>query len=134
MTTSGYSVPQPASSSPWVAPRVDAPVQATVVVPGSKSLTNRKLVLAALSDGPSTLSQGELDRVASHFAPPAYAALPDEDAGFSAALGSTPAASLPHLRVSTVFVEKAGTFTHTSERPVAFHDSISCGRSASSVS
>lgn len=56
MTTSGYSLPLSASSSPWVAPRVDTPVHATVVVPGSKSLTNRKLVLAALSDAPSTLT------------------------------------------------------------------------------
>lgn len=56
MTTTGYSLRQPASSSPWAAPRVDGPVQATITVPGSKSLTNRKLVLAALSDGPSTLS------------------------------------------------------------------------------
>ncbi len=56
MTTTGYSLPQPASSSPWAAPFVDAPVQATVAMPGSKSLTNRKLVLAALADAPSTLS------------------------------------------------------------------------------
>lgn len=56
MTTTGYSLTQPASSSPWAAPLADAPVQATVAVPSSKSLTNRKLVLAALSDAPSTLS------------------------------------------------------------------------------
>ncbi|WP_417068131.1 nitrite/sulfite reductase [Niveibacterium terrae] len=37
-------------------------------------------------DGPSTLSQTELDRVARHFAPPAYETLADEDAGFTAAL------------------------------------------------
>lgn len=56
MTTTGYSLTQPASSSPWAAPLADAPVQATVAVPSSKSLTNRKLVLAALADGPSTLT------------------------------------------------------------------------------
>lgn len=56
MTTTGYSHPHPAASSPWAAPRVDEPVHATVVVPGSKSLTNRKLVLAALADAPSTLT------------------------------------------------------------------------------
>lgn len=39
----------------WLAPHTDAPVDATVVVPGSKSLTNRYLVLAALADGPATL-------------------------------------------------------------------------------
>ena len=37
----------------WPAPRWESPVDATVRVPGSKSLTNRLLVLAALADGPS---------------------------------------------------------------------------------
>src|SRR5256712_945611 len=32
------------------------PVQATITVPGSKSITNRALVLAALADGESVLS------------------------------------------------------------------------------
>jgi 3-phosphoshikimate 1-carboxyvinyltransferase len=35
---------------------VPEPVHATVSLPGSKSITNRALVLAALADGPSTLS------------------------------------------------------------------------------
>ncbi|XVV02958.1 3-phosphoshikimate 1-carboxyvinyltransferase [Actinosynnema sp. CA-248983] len=39
----------------WSAPTADGPVHATVPVPGSKSITNRALVLAALADGPSTL-------------------------------------------------------------------------------
>ena len=39
----------------WLAPTADSPLDATVVVPGSKSLTNRYLVLAALADGPVTL-------------------------------------------------------------------------------
>ncbi|MDN5763623.1 MAG: 3-phosphoshikimate 1-carboxyvinyltransferase [Microlunatus sp.] len=34
------------------------PVEATVTVPGSKSQTNRALVLAALSSGPSTIANG----------------------------------------------------------------------------
>lgn len=55
MTATGYSLSTPASSS-WVAPHGDRPVQAAVAVPGSKSLTNRKLVLAALADSPSTLT------------------------------------------------------------------------------
>jgi 3-phosphoshikimate 1-carboxyvinyltransferase len=41
--------------SHWPAPFADGPVDATVTVPGSKSLTNRYLVLAALADGPSRL-------------------------------------------------------------------------------
>ena len=40
----------------WLAPRALGPVRATVAVPGSKSLTNRFLVLAALADGPSRLA------------------------------------------------------------------------------
>ncbi len=39
----------------WPAPHADAPVQATVSLPGSKSITNRALVLAALADGPSSI-------------------------------------------------------------------------------
>ena len=39
----------------WPAPFASRPVDATVTVPGSKSLTNRYLVLAALADGPSRL-------------------------------------------------------------------------------
>lgn len=46
----------PAGGGPhWRAPFADRPVDATVTVPGSKSLTNRYLVLAALADGPSRL-------------------------------------------------------------------------------
>lgn len=40
---------------PWPAPRATSPVHATVSLPGSKSLTNRALVLAALADAPSVV-------------------------------------------------------------------------------
>jgi 3-phosphoshikimate 1-carboxyvinyltransferase len=40
---------------PWPAPRALAPVDVTVSLPGSKSITNRALVLAALADGPSVV-------------------------------------------------------------------------------
>ena len=40
---------------PWLAPTASGPLSATVALPGSKSLTNRELVLSALADGPSTL-------------------------------------------------------------------------------
>jgi 3-phosphoshikimate 1-carboxyvinyltransferase len=43
------------SPRPWSAPTAVAPVTATVAVPGSKSLTNRELILAAIADGPSTI-------------------------------------------------------------------------------
>ncbi|KEI43185.1 3-phosphoshikimate 1-carboxyvinyltransferase [Saccharopolyspora rectivirgula] len=39
----------------WPAPVASGAVRATVTVPGSKSITNRALVLAALADGPSVL-------------------------------------------------------------------------------
>lgn len=41
----------------WAAPRVKGPIRATVTLPGSKSLTNRLLLLAALADGPSRISR-----------------------------------------------------------------------------
>jgi 3-phosphoshikimate 1-carboxyvinyltransferase len=40
---------------PWPAPRARHPVDAVVSLPGSKSLTNRALVLAALADAPSVV-------------------------------------------------------------------------------
>jgi 3-phosphoshikimate 1-carboxyvinyltransferase len=43
----------PGTPDPWPAPHAHGPVRASVRLPGSKSLTNRALVLAALSDGPS---------------------------------------------------------------------------------
>lgn len=42
-------------TQPWVAPVSATPVHATVSIPGSKSITNRALVLAALADGPSAV-------------------------------------------------------------------------------
>ncbi len=44
-----------ASGGPWQAPVAAGPLAARLTLPGSKSLTNRELVLAALADGPSTL-------------------------------------------------------------------------------
>ena len=42
-------------TEPWPAPRARHPVDAVVSLPGSKSLTNRALVLAAIADGPSVV-------------------------------------------------------------------------------
>ena len=39
----------------WAAPLAPGPLSATLSLPGSKSLTNRELVLAALAEGPSTI-------------------------------------------------------------------------------
>ena len=40
---------------PWRAPTATGPLSATLELPGSKSLTNRELVLSALADSPSLL-------------------------------------------------------------------------------
>lgn len=45
----------PSSSGDWPAPRATGPLAARVSLPGSKSLTNRELVLSALANGPSLL-------------------------------------------------------------------------------
>ncbi len=56
VTPSATAPARPADGGPhWPAPFAARPVDATVTVPGSKSLTNRYLVLAALADGPSRL-------------------------------------------------------------------------------
>src|SRR5699024_8473129 len=48
--------------SNWNAPVAAGPVDAEVTVPGSKSLTNRALVLAALAEGPAgPLGDGDAD-------------------------------------------------------------------------
>ncbi len=41
--------------SPWQAPFATAPVAARIAIPGSKSITNRAVLLAALADEPSTI-------------------------------------------------------------------------------
>jgi len=48
-----------ATTHDWLVPRAAGPVRALVRLPGSKSMTNRALILAALSDGP-TLINGPL--------------------------------------------------------------------------
>ena len=47
-------------SAPWPAPLAASPVDATVEVPGSKSITARALYLAAVADSPSVI-RGALD-------------------------------------------------------------------------
>ncbi|MET7276745.1 3-phosphoshikimate 1-carboxyvinyltransferase [Kribbella sp. NPDC005582] len=40
----------------WAAPRAEGPVSGRITVPGSKSISNRALILAAIADGPSHLT------------------------------------------------------------------------------
>jgi 3-phosphoshikimate 1-carboxyvinyltransferase len=39
----------------WPAPPADRPVDAVLTLPGSKSVTNRALIIAALAEAPSVL-------------------------------------------------------------------------------
>ncbi|MCE0486338.1 3-phosphoshikimate 1-carboxyvinyltransferase [Ornithinimicrobium sediminis] len=52
----------PQSAAAWAAPATRDPVHGTVRVPGSKSLTNRYLVLAAVAAGPTTLHRPLVSR------------------------------------------------------------------------
>ncbi len=54
MTTLDVAVPT-SVPDPWPAPRVHDPVDLRISLPGSKSLTNRALILAAIADGPSVV-------------------------------------------------------------------------------
>ena len=57
MTSPSLGSPaRPAPGDAWAAPTAAGALRATVDVPGSKSLTNRHLVVATLADGPSTIS------------------------------------------------------------------------------
>ncbi len=47
---------------PWPAPSAEEPIRATVTVPGSKSATNRALILAALATGSSVITGGLVAR------------------------------------------------------------------------
>jgi len=53
--TSAMTAELPDAAPLWEAPVVAGPLDATVEIPGSKSLTNRLLVLAAIAEGPGTL-------------------------------------------------------------------------------
>ncbi|PCE14906.1 3-phosphoshikimate 1-carboxyvinyltransferase [Microbacterium sp. SZ1] len=53
MSANRYS-PSPAQGS-YAAPTTADPVRATLTIPGSKSLTNRELIIAAIADGPGRL-------------------------------------------------------------------------------
>src|SRR5262249_60613479 len=46
----------PAAQQDWLAPKARGPVRALVRLPGSKSMTNRALALAALSDRPTLIT------------------------------------------------------------------------------
>src|SRR5215467_6050686 len=52
------SHPPPGQAGPrWPPPAAAGPVRASLTLPGSKSMTNRALVLAALADGPGAITR-----------------------------------------------------------------------------
>ncbi len=55
MTADGYSPRATSRAGRWDAPGAQQSLSATLTLPGSKSLTGRELVLAALADGPGRL-------------------------------------------------------------------------------
>ncbi|MEY4349563.1 MAG: hypothetical protein RL719_860, partial [Actinomycetota bacterium] len=57
MTLSMYSEAQN-----WSAPQPQGPLNAEITLPGSKSLTNRELVLSALAATPTTLHEPLISR------------------------------------------------------------------------
>jgi 3-phosphoshikimate 1-carboxyvinyltransferase len=76
-------------NQPWSAPSATGPVRATVAVPGSKSITNRALLLAALSERGGTLT-GALRSRDSRLMIDALRALgvPVDDSGDQVVVGS----------------------------------------------
>ncbi|WP_282780992.1 MULTISPECIES: 3-phosphoshikimate 1-carboxyvinyltransferase [unclassified Nocardia] len=89
----------------WPAPHVDVPVHATVTLPGSKSITNRALILAALADRPSTIT-GALRSRDTNLMIDALRALGVAVEGDADTLAVTPAAE---LGAATVDCGLAGT-------------------------
>lgn len=58
MSADGYSPTEPgpaADRGEYAAPTSPGPPRATLTIPGSKSITNRELVLAAIAEGPSRI-------------------------------------------------------------------------------
>lgn len=51
----GERAPETGGDEGWAAPTATGPLDARLQLPGSKSLTNRELVLAALADGPGRI-------------------------------------------------------------------------------
>ncbi|MEV5650452.1 3-phosphoshikimate 1-carboxyvinyltransferase [Nocardia sp. NPDC052254] len=89
----------------WPAPHIDHAVHATVTLPGSKSITNRALILAALADRPATIS-GALRSRDTELMIAALRAMGTAITGDADVLAVTPA---EHLHNATVDCGLAGT-------------------------
>ena len=89
------------TQSLWPAPLASAPLAATITVPGSKSLTNRALPLAALADEPTTVRGALRSR--------------DTDLMIAA------------LRALGTGIESDGGTLHITPRPVVGGTAVDCG-------
>jgi 3-phosphoshikimate 1-carboxyvinyltransferase len=94
-------------SGRWKAPSADGPVRARLRLPGSKSITNRALVLAALSSSPSVI-RGPLTARDTSLATAALRRMGIEISSSGTDLGVSPRALPPEPAVS-VDVGNAGT-------------------------
>jgi len=90
----------------WPAPRPTDTVDRVVSLPGSKSLTNRALVLAAISDGPSVVRRPLRSRDTRHLVgevlPPPVDIVVDPDAELverDQRAGTSAATHLQHARL-----------------------------------
>jgi 3-phosphoshikimate 1-carboxyvinyltransferase len=100
------------TQEPWAAPTATAPVRGTVSVPGSKSVTNRALVLAALgTDGATRQVRGAARSRDTALMTGALAALGAEVATIEGRAGTVDVAitAPPHFRAATVDCGLAGT-------------------------
>ncbi|MCI0688682.1 MAG: 3-phosphoshikimate 1-carboxyvinyltransferase [Sporichthyaceae bacterium] len=114
----------------WRAPVATAPVDAQVAVPGSKSLTNRALVLAALSDQPARIGNPlrardtELMAAALRALGAQIAAEPGPDGGWRVTPGRVvrgPAEVDCGLAGTVMrFVPPIATLTATADQPIGF--------------
>ncbi|WP_024799815.1 3-phosphoshikimate 1-carboxyvinyltransferase [Nocardia sp. BMG51109] len=82
----------------WPAPHTDHAVHATVTLPGSKSITNRALILAALADRPSTIT-GALRSRDTNLMIAALRAMGTEITGDADVLTVTPAEGLHNATI-----------------------------------
>jgi 3-phosphoshikimate 1-carboxyvinyltransferase len=97
------------SVAPLLLPRLPGPVDVTWAVPGSKSITNRALVLAALADGETTLTGAlESDDTRHMRAALARMGIAIEDAGADALVVRGGRARL-HAPDGPLFVGNSGT-------------------------
>jgi 3-phosphoshikimate 1-carboxyvinyltransferase len=94
-------------SGRWLAPTADGPVRAALRLPGSKSISNRALILAALSDSPSVL-RGVLQARDTSLAVAALRALGCSIKGYGTDAAVSPGTLAPGASVS-VDVGNAGT-------------------------